>query len=145
MRLLRTPAVGGEQKFFGLARAELPGMHEPFDATDAHRHDGVAELRIVAGDDEVAGPRQHQAAGNALAVHLGDEWLGEVAPAPRDLEIYLLLAREAAVGVCLGKAAPISNRRKINASGILAAGAQIMAGREMRPVAGEDDDLRRVV
>ena len=40
VRFLRAPDVGGEQQFLGLARAELPGMHEPFDAADAHGHTG---------------------------------------------------------------------------------------------------------
>src|SRR3954447_3753365 len=126
MRLLRAPAIGGEQKFLGLARAELPGMHEPFDAAHAHGDHGIAELRIVTGDDEIAGPGQHQAAGDALAVHLRNCRLGEIAPAPRDLEIDLLLAREAAMGVWFSEAAPISDRRKIDTRNILAVGAQIM-------------------
>ena len=145
VRFLRAPDVGGEQQFLGLARAEFPGMHEPFDAADAHGDHGIAEFRVVAGDDEVAGPGQHQAAGDAFAVHFRDRRLGEIAPAPRDLQIDFLLAREAAMGVGLGEAAPISDRRKIDAGGVLAAGAQIVPGREMRTVAGEDDDLDRVV
>ena len=47
--------------------------------------------------------------------------------------------------VGFGEAAPISDRWKIHAGGVLAAGAQIMAGGKMRAVAGEDDDLDRVV
>src|SRR3954465_3915363 len=124
MRLLRAPCVGREQKFLGLARAELPGMHEPFDAADTHGDHGIAELRIVTRDDEIAGPGQHQDAGDALAVNLCNGRLGEVAPAPGDLEIDLLLAREAAMGVWFSKAAPISDRRKIDTRFILATGAQ---------------------
>ena len=91
---------------------------------------GSQNSRVVAGDDEVAGPGQHQAAGDAFAVHFGDGRLGEVAPAPRDLQIDFLLARKAAMGVGFGKAAPISDRRKIHAGFILAAGAQVMARRK---------------
>src|SRR3954452_5675060 len=120
-------------------------MHEPFDAADTHGAHGIAELRIVAGDDEIAGPGQHQAAGDALAVNLCNCRLGEVAPAPRDLEIDLLLAGEAAMSIRFSEAAPISDRRKIYARFILAAGPQVMARGEVRAVAGENDHLDRVV
>src|SRR5207237_200287 len=85
---------------------------------------------LRAGDNEVAGPSQHQAAGDALAVHFGDRRLGQVAPAPGDLQIDFLLAGKAAMGVGFGEAAPISDRRKIDASRILVARAQIVPGRE---------------
>src|SRR3954453_2187333 len=113
MRLLCAPCVRREQEFLGLARSELPGMHEPFDAADTHGDHGIAELRVVAGDDEIAGPGQHQAARDAFAVHLCNGRLGEVAPAPRDLEIDFLLAREAAMSIWFSEAAPISDWRKI--------------------------------
>ena len=74
-----------------------------------------------------------------------DRRLGQIAPAPGDLKINLLLAREAAMGVGFGKPAPVSDRRKIHARGVLARWPQIVAGREMRAVAGEDDDLDRIV
>ncbi len=106
VRLVGVPDIGSEQHLLGLARAELPGMHEPFDAADAHRHHGIAELGIVAGDDQVAGPGQHQPAGDALAVHFRDGRLCQVAPAPGDLQVDLLLAREAAVGVRLRRSRP---------------------------------------
>ena len=47
MRLVRAPGVRREQQFLGLARAEFPGMHEPFDAADAHRDHGIAELGVM--------------------------------------------------------------------------------------------------
>ena len=75
-------------------------MHEPFDAADPHGDHGIAEFGVMTGDDEVAGPGQHQAAGDAFAVHFRDRRLGEIAPAPCDLQIDFLLAREAAMGVC---------------------------------------------
>jgi len=48
-------------------------------------------------------------------VHLGDGRLGQIAPAPGDLQVDFLLAGEAAMGVGFGKAAPISDRWKIDA------------------------------
>ena len=107
--------------------------------------DGIAEFRVAAGDDQIAGPGQHQSAGDAFAMDFGDGRLGEIAPAPGDLQINLLLARKAAMGVGLREAAPISDRRKIDAGCIFAGGPQIMPGREMRSAAGQDDDLDRVV
>jgi hypothetical protein len=101
-------------------------MHEPFDAADAHGHHGIAELRITARDDEVAGPGQHQAAGDAFAVHFRDRGFCQIAPSPCDLQIDLLLARKAAMGIGFGEAAPISDRRKIYAGDVLAAGTQVM-------------------
>ncbi len=145
MRLLRGPAVGGEQELFCLARAELEGVHEPFDAADAHGHHRIAELGIVAGDDQVAGPGEHQPAGDAAALNLGDGRLGEVAPAAGDLQVDFLLAGKAAVRVRLIEAAPPADRRKILAGLVLARGAQVMAGGEVRVGAGEHDDLDGVV
>ncbi len=120
-------------------------MDEPLDAADAHGDHGIAEFRVLAGDNEVAGPCQHQPAGDALAMHFRDHGLCQIAPAPRDLKVNLLLAREAAMGIGFGKTTPISDRRKIDAGGVFTSGAQIVAGREMRAVAGKDDDLDRVV
>ncbi|MNE41296.1 hypothetical protein D3C80_1353580 [compost metagenome] len=56
-------------------------MGEEFDAADAHCHGVVHEQGVFAGHDQVARPHQHQAAGNALALHLGDGRLGNIAPA----------------------------------------------------------------
>jgi hypothetical protein len=101
-------------------------MHEPFDAADAHGHHGIAEFRVMACDNEVAGPGQHQAAGDALAMNFRNRRLAQIAPAPRDLQIDFLLARKAAVGVGFGETAPISDRRKIRAGGVLGPRAQVM-------------------
>ena len=61
-------------------------------------------------------------------MHFGDRRLGEIAPAPGDLQLDFLLAGEAAVRIGFGKAAPISDRRKIDTRGIFTAGAQIVPG-----------------
>ena len=145
MCLVGAPDIGSEQHLLGLARTEFPGMHEPFDAADAHRHNGIAELGVMARDDQVAGPGQHQPAGNALAVDFRDRRFCQIAPAPCDLQVDLLLARETAVGIGFGEAAPISDWREIDARLVLAGRPQIVTGREMRAIAGEDDDLDRIV
>src|SRR5215470_12387095 len=137
VRFLRGPDISSEQHLLGLARAEFPGMNEPFDAAHAHGNDGIAELGIVARHDEIAGPGQHQAAGDAFAMHFRDRRFSQIAPAAGDLQIDFLLAREAAMRVGLSKAAPISDWWKIDPRGILAAGAKIMARGKMRAVAGE--------
>jgi len=64
----------------------------------------------------------------------GDGRLGEIAPAPRDLQIDLLLARKAAMGVGLREAAPVSDRRKIDTGRILGRGPQVVPGRECGPL-----------
>jgi hypothetical protein len=74
-----------------------------------------------------------------------DGGLCQIAPAPSNLQIDLLLARKTAMGVGLGKPAPISDRRKIHAGGVLDPGPQIVSGGEMRPASGQDDDLDCIV
>ena len=49
------------------------------------------------------------------------------------------------MGVRLGETAPISDRWKIDAGGVLAARTQIVAGGEVRAAAGEYDHLDRIV
>src|SRR5262245_52974670 len=127
VRFLRGPDISSEQHLLGLARAQLPGMDEPFDAAHTHGDDGIAELGIVACDNEIAGPGQHQATGDAFAVHFRDRRFRQIAPAAGDLQIDFLLARETAMSVGFGKTAPISERWKIYARGVLAAWAKIMA------------------
>jgi hypothetical protein len=103
---------------------------------------------VTAADifaDQVAGPGQHQAAGNAFAMDLRDRRFCQIAPTPSDLQVDFLLARKAAMGVGLGETAPISDGWKVEAGRVLARRPQIMSGREMRAAAGEDDDLDRVV
>src|SRR3954452_24843597 len=70
---------------------------------------------------------QAQASISPPAMHFpctfGDGRFGQIAPAPGDLQVDLLLAGESAMGIGLGKTAPISDRRKIHARGVLGPGA----------------------
>ncbi|MNE46892.1 hypothetical protein D3C80_1412620 [compost metagenome] len=68
-------------------------MGEELDAADAHRHGVVHEQRVFRSDDQVARPDQHQAAGDALALHLGDGRLGDVAPALGKADVDFLFTR----------------------------------------------------
>src|SRR3954447_22717371 len=120
-------------------------MNEPLDPANAHRDHGIAEFGVTAGDDEIARPGQHQSGGNAFAVNFRDHWLCKIAPAPRDLQIDLLLARKPAMSIGLAETTPASDRRKIHAGSVLRPGPQVVPGREVRAAAGEDNDFDLVV
>lgn len=120
-------------------------MDEPFEAADMHCDNGVAEGGIVAGDDEVARPGQHQVAGDSAPRDLCDGRLGEVAPAARELEVDLLLPCHAAMGAAFIETAPGAEGWKVDAGLIAAARMQIVARGEMEICVGEDDDLGGVV
>jgi hypothetical protein len=83
-RVPRADLVRREQEFLDLADAQFPGMIEELDAADAEVDHRVLERGIVAGDDQVAHPGQHQPSGDAFALHLGDGGLGQAAPALTD-------------------------------------------------------------
>src|SRR5207249_1705518 len=114
---------------------------EPFDATNAHRDHRITKFRVTAGDDKVTGPCQHQTARDAFAMHFRDRRFRQITPASGDLQVNLLLAGKPAMSIGFAKTAPASDRRKIDAGGVLGARAKIVPGREMRTAAGEDDDL----
>ena len=79
--------VAGEQKFLRLSRPELPGMAEVLHPAHAEPGaDDVGEDSVLARDDEVAAPRQHQARGEDRSVDLGDGDLAEIAPSLGVLE-----------------------------------------------------------
>ena len=105
-----------------------------FDAADAHADDGIAELGVVGGDDEVAGPAEHETAGDGLAVDGGDGGLGDVTPALAQAEVELRLPP-----VAVGGALPVLGVVGAPPLGLLA--ANVVAGGEVRSVGLEDDDL----
>src|SRR5690606_1866204 len=98
--------VGREQPLLRLAHADFPGVVEKLDAADAHLQHRIAELRILARHDQITRPGQHQAAGDALALHLRDRRLRDVAPALGHTNVDLLLARHAPFGAVAVEAAP---------------------------------------
>jgi hypothetical protein len=125
------------------AGAELPGVGEVFDAADAHLDDGVGEHGVVAGDNEVADPGEHEAAGDALALDLGDGGLGDVAPAAAHAEVDLLFDGHVAFGALFVELAPGADGGVAGEG--RAAAAEVVTGGEVGAGAGEDDDLDRLV
>src|SRR5690606_17925986 len=79
--LVHAERVPGEQELLGLPGAELPRVPEVLNATHAEPGaDDVGELGALGGDDEVAGPHEHEAGRIDLAVNLSDGDLPEIAP-----------------------------------------------------------------
>ncbi|MDT4794019.1 hypothetical protein FQZ97_265560 [compost metagenome] len=137
--------AGGEEEFLGLAHAHFPGMHEEFGAADAHADGVVHEPRVVRGDDQVARPGQHQATGDAFALHLRDGRLGNVAPALAQADVDLLLAGHLRLGAGATETAPGADRLPLVHGSCRVFLAELVARREVRAVGGEDDDLDLLV
>src|SRR5690606_6147763 len=76
----------------GDTRVHLESVGKVLHARDAHAHHRVLEEGIVAGNDQVADPGQHQPAGDAAALHHGNARLGHLAPAPAHVQVDFLLA-----------------------------------------------------
>ena len=68
--------VAGEHHLHRLAHAEEPRVEVHVGHAEAHR--GIAHLRVLGDVDEVAAGGELAAAGEAVAVHLGDHRLGQV-------------------------------------------------------------------
>ena len=111
MGLLGRHELAGEQQLLGLARAPLPRVGEVLDTVDAHADDGIGELGVVGGEDDVGDPQQHQAAGDRLALGGGDQRLGQVAPPPAHLEVDLLLERHLPLLALAGEKPPWGDTR----------------------------------
>src|SRR3546814_8341600 len=94
MRVMRAQEVGGVEHLLRLARSELPWMAEIFNPGHPHRHGVVREQGILARDDQVARPDEHQASGDAFPLHFGDRRLGNIAPALAHPLIELLRSEE---------------------------------------------------
>ncbi len=87
MSLVGVKGVAGEQQLFRLARPEFPRVPEVLDT--AHPESGaddVGEHRVLARDDEIATPREHQPRGQDHPVHFGNGDLAEISPPPCVLE-----------------------------------------------------------
>ena len=93
---------------------------------------------VVAGDDQVAHGREHHAGRDALALDRRDRRLGELVDAHALVEVHVALVAELALG-----------RRPTLAE--LGVGVrsdellEVVAGREVLAVGGEDHDAHRVV
>ena len=103
-------------------------MVEHLDTANAHRDRIVPEGRVFGGDDDVAGPDQHQAARNALALNLSNGRLGKVPPPLAKANIDLLLTGHLGFSACTAKAAPGSDGLKLRHGLQRALFAQVVAG-----------------
>src|ERR1700722_7092672 len=72
-------------------------MGEEFDAGHPHQADGVRELGVVSGHDEVARPAQHEAGGDAPPLYGGNRRLDEVAPSSGVVQVPPLFPVEVRV------------------------------------------------
>ncbi|SQD95769.1 hypothetical protein FMEAI12_3310019 [Parafrankia sp. Ea1.12] len=127
-RLGGRDGTAGEQQFLGLASPELPGVTVVLHAADAHVQDGVGELGVVGGDDEIAGPAEHEPTGDALALDGGDRRLRNVAPGLRIVQVVPGLPVVAAVG------------RPGRTRDVALGAGHVVAGREVLPGRSQDDD-----
>ena len=84
--------LAGEEHFLGSTHADLIDMVEPLHAAHSEAHHRVGKRGVIAGDDQVAWPGQHQTAGDALALHRGDCGFRDVAPALAKAGVDLFFA-----------------------------------------------------
>jgi hypothetical protein len=66
--------VAGQQQLARLLLADDEG-HQQRDRRRAEADLGLAEQRIIGGDDQVAGHRELESARERVAMHLGDDRL----------------------------------------------------------------------
>ena len=122
--------VAGDHHLHGGAHAEQPGVELHVGHAEADR--GVAHLGVGGHVDEVAPGGQLAAAGQAVAVDLGDDRLLQVPdahPGLGDVPGPLALARRGEVRVLVA----------------LVAAAEVVAGREARAGAADDRHVDVVV
>jgi hypothetical protein len=72
----RADRAAGEEHLFRLALPEFPRMAVVLDTVHAERDDRILERGVLARDDEIERPHEHQTAGDHLALHLRDGRLG---------------------------------------------------------------------
>ena len=97
---------------------------------DAEGDNRVGEGGVLARDDEIARPDEHQAAGDHLSLDLRDRRPGKVAPPPAVAEEDLLLERHVLRGTELEQGAEAD---------------EVVPGREVPPVRREHDHLHAFV
>ena len=107
---VRVEAVAGEQRLLGEAGPQHPRMSEVLHARYPHPDDGVGEEGVLRGDDQVAHPGQHEAAGDARTLHHRDGGLRHLPPAPAHAEVDLHLAGVTGVGPRLAHVVPPQHR-----------------------------------
>ena len=131
-RTASTPEIESPVTIISMAARmpEEPGVEVHVGHAEAHRR--VAHLGVLGDVDEVAAGGQLAAAGQAVAVHLGDHRLGQVPDAhPR-------------LGDVAGPLA-LAGRGEVRQVEALVAAAQVVAGREAGAGAADDRDPDVVV
>ncbi|MNN26237.1 hypothetical protein D3C81_1397380 [compost metagenome] len=122
-------------------------MGEELDAADAHCYRVVHKQAIFTGHDQVARPHQHQAAGNALALHLGNGRFGDVAPALGKTDIDFLFPGHLRFNRRSGATEPAEGADRFplgHSVGGIDFG-HVMAGGEVLTVGCQNDHLDLVV
>src|SRR6266511_3657433 len=123
--------LGAEQELLGFAWPELPRLDEELDARARHAQDGVRELGVVGGDDEVAHAREHETCSRARALNGGDRRFAEVADLHAAVEVHDLLVPELAFRRVAHLRPRVALREEL---------LEVVTGREVLALAGEDDD-----
>ena len=141
VRLLGRPYVGREQELLGLAYAQLIRVIEVFHAAHTHGDDRIHEAGVVAGDDEITDPGQHQTAGDALAMDHGDGGLGQIPPTAAHAEENLLFEAIAAVHAAFPRRLPGAHEGVFE----LAEALEIVTGGEVRAFAAQQHHLDLLV
>src|SRR4030095_7104801 len=109
------------------------------DAGATHRHDGVGEERGLAGDDEVARPRQSEAPTDASAVDRSDRRFRQIAPPAAHAQVGLLLEGHDPLAVLLAPVIPPQgDRMAIDVEG--RGRARVVSSREVLPGTAQDAD-----
>ncbi|SKY92895.1 Uncharacterised protein [Mycobacteroides abscessus subsp. abscessus] len=117
-------------------------MCEVLDARNAHTCNGIGEERVVGGDDEVAYPREHQAARDACAVHGRDHRLRDLPPPSAHSEVDLGLAGETLIGSRLVCVVPVQGGDVVVVRvEVTLRGADVVARREVLAVRAKHDRL----
>src|SRR5271154_886405 len=98
MRLRGRHPIAGEEELLGLARPHFPWVREIFHTIDPKADSVIDKLGILARDDDVAWPDQHETAHDAAALHRRDRRLGQVAPALTQADVDLFLPRHLRLG-----------------------------------------------
>ena len=135
---LRAERLGREEELLGLAGRHLPRFHEDLDGSARHPQDRVLERRVVARHDEVAHAGEHHSRRDALALDRGDGRLAEVAQAQALVEVHRLLV----VPLALGR---LAHQPPLVGLGVADEGLEVVAGRPVLAVAGQDHDPDGVV
>ena len=125
LRLDRVDQVARQQQLARLLLADEE-RHQQRHRRRPEADLGLAEARVLRGDDEVAGHRQLEAAGERVAVDLGDDGFRAVEDRERRLDVLAedLAPAPRGVGLALG---------------------QVVAGAERPTGAGDRDDADALV